>query len=92
MDSGLATARARRTALQAECAAQRSGLERQMGTLEDGLRPVDRTIEFVQRYGPILVVAGVAALIVVGPRKALRSVRRALTVAVYVQQARRLFG
>ena len=92
MGSGLAAARARRTALQAECAAQRVVLERRLGTLDSGLRPVDRTIEFVHRYGPILAVAGVAALIVVGPRKALRTARRALTLAIYVQQARRLFG
>lgn len=91
MSSGLATTTARRMALQARCAAQRDALTRELGAVEDGLRPVDRAIYFVRTFGPPVVVAGVVALIIIGPGKALRVTRNVLAVAPYATQAVRLF-
>ena len=91
MSSGLAATTARRVALQAKCAAQRSALAGQLDDAEDGLRPVDRAIYLVRTFGPLAVVAGTVALIIIGPGKALRATRNVLTVAPYAAQALRLF-
>jgi hypothetical protein len=91
MSSGLAATTARRVALQARCAEQRSALQGQLGAIEDGIRPVDRAIHYLQTYGPLLAVAGIVALIVIGPGKALRATRNVLVVAPYAAQALRLF-
>ncbi len=91
MSASLATTTARRLALQAQCAAQRGELARELGAVEDGLRPVDRTIYFVRTFGPLAAVAGVTALIVIGPGKAMRAMRNVLAVAPYAAQALRLF-
>lgn len=91
MSRGLAATTARRVALQTKCTAQRGELARQLGAIEDGLRPVDRAIHCVQTYGPLMAIAGVVALVVIGPRRALRATRNVLVVAPYAAQALRLF-
>ena len=90
MSSDLATTTARRMALQAQCAAQRGALALELGAVEDGLRPVDRAIHLVLTFGPLALVAGAVALIIIGPGKALRATRSVLTVAPYAAQALRL--
>jgi hypothetical protein len=91
MSRGLAATTARRVALQAKCTAQRGELARQLDAAEVGLRPVDRAIHVVRTFGPLAVVAGVVALIIIGPGKALRATRNVLVVAPYAAQALRLF-
>ena len=91
MSSGLAATTARRVALQAKCAAQRSALAGQLDDAEDGLRPVDRAISLARQFGMLAVVAGAVALIIIGPGKALRAARNVLAVAPYAAQAVRLF-
>ena len=91
MSSGLAATTARRVALQAKCSAQRSALAGQFAAVEDGVRPVDRAIHCVQTYGPLMAVAGVVALIVIGPGKAARATRNVVAIAPYAAQALRLF-
>lgn len=91
MSSGLAATTARRVALQEKCAAQRGELAGQLDAVEDGLRPVDRAIYLVRTFGPLAVVAGAVALIIIGPGKAVRATRNVVAIAPYAAQALRLF-
>ena len=91
MSDGLAATRARRIELQASCAAQREALARELGSIEQGLVPVDRTLDWVRRYGPLAAVVGVTALVIAGPQRALRATRSALVWSMYAVQALRLF-
>jgi hypothetical protein len=90
MSGSLAATTARRLRLQAECNAQRAALARDLGSIEAGLRPVDQGIEWFRRFGPLAAVAGVTALIVVGPGRALRATQGALSLALFATQALRL--
>jgi hypothetical protein len=91
MSGALAATTARRLQLQAECNAQRAALARDFGSLEGGLRPVDRGIEWFRAFGPLAAVVGVTALVVVGPGRALRATQGALSFALVATQALRLF-
>ena len=90
MSSRLDALTARRTALQAECAAQRDDMQLLYGGIEGKLARVDRTIEAVRRLAPVIAAGGIAVLVVLGPGRALGLLRRALSVAVYANQALRL--
>jgi YqjK-like protein len=88
--SHLAALTARRAALQAEVALQRDDLRQTYGTIEAGTAKVDHVVSTVRKLTPLLLVAGAAAMIAVGPARAFALARRALTLGLYVGQARRL--
>jgi hypothetical protein len=90
VSDGLPALTARRVALQAEIARRRGEVVATYGDVERGVAPVDRAIVTVRRLAPLIAVAGVVALIVVGPGKTLRVLSRGLTLAVTAGQAVRL--
>jgi hypothetical protein len=90
VSSRLTALTARRAALQAEVALQRDDTRQSYRTIEASATKVDGVLSAVRRLTPLLLVGGVAALIAVGPARALALVRRGLTFGLYVSQARRL--
>lgn len=64
----------RRRRLQARCAAQRKQLAEHAKVIEQELAGIDRTVAMVKRFvsKPALVAASVAALTMIGPKRALR--------------------
>jgi hypothetical protein len=51
---------------------------------------VDRVVETVRSFAPVIAVGGVAVLVALGPGRALNLVRRGLAWALYANQALRL--
>jgi hypothetical protein len=90
VNSHLKALTARRTALQAECAAQRDDLHLLYGGIEGRLSRVDRAIESVRRFAPVIAAGSIAVLFVLGPGRAVVLLRRGLSVALYANQALRL--
>jgi hypothetical protein len=90
VSGGLPALTARRIALQAEAVRRRGEIVATYGDIERGVAPVDRAIVTVRRFAPVIAVAGIAALIVVGPAKTLRVLSRGLALAAYAGQAARL--
>lgn len=90
MSSHLTALTARRAALQAEVALQRDDLRQAYGTIEAGTAKVDSVVSAARKLTPLLLVAGAAAMIAVGPARALALARRGLTLGLYVSHARRL--
>lgn len=90
MSSRLVALTARRAALQAECALQRDDAALAYGDIEQGLGGVDRGIMVVRRLGPLLLVAGAASLIALGPARAFSLLKRGLTLGLFASHARRL--
>ena len=78
----------RRKGLQARSAAQRAELREIRGELQHGLRFVDRGIEVARRLTstPMLLLVGLAALAIVGPRGAVRWISRAALVATSIRR------
>lgn len=64
----------RRARLRAQCELQRRDLALQATQIERELSRIDRSVEVVRSFlnKPALVAAGVAALTLIGPRRALR--------------------
>lgn len=89
MSSRLDELAARRIALQAECAAQRDDVGTVYGGIEDSVLRVDRVLHTVRSIGPVVLVGGAALLFALGPGRALRLVRRGLSIGVYATQALR---
>lgn len=90
MSSRLRALTAHRAALQAEIALQRDDARQSYGEIEHGTARVDRGIQVVQRLGPLLLVAGAAVLIAIGPARAVSVARRGLTLGLFASHARRL--
>jgi hypothetical protein len=92
VSSRLASLTARRIALQAECARQRADTTEAYREIAAGAERADRLLEVARRLTPVLVFAGVAAVVALGPTRTLALARRALTIAIYVRQARAVLG
>ncbi len=90
MSSRLRALTAHRAALQAEIALQRDDARLSYAEIEQGTTRVDRGIQLVQRLGPLLLVAGAAGLIALGPARALSLARRGLALGLFASHARRL--
>jgi DNA-binding XRE family transcriptional regulator len=90
VSSHLTALTARRAALQAEVALQRDDARQAYAAIEAGTTKVDRVVSTARKLTPLLLVAGAAAFIAVGPARALSLARRGLTLGLYVGQARRL--
>jgi YqjK-like protein len=83
---------ARRVALQARIALQRDDAVESLRTIASGAARVDHTVASLRRLAPLALLAGAVGLLVLGPSRAVGLLRRGLTVALYVTQARRLLG
>jgi hypothetical protein len=81
----------RRERLQDRSARQRVELREIRGELQHDLRYIDRGIEVARRLTstPILLLVGLAALAVVGPRGAVRWVSRAALFATTIRRVTR---
>jgi hypothetical protein len=90
VSSRLRALTAHRAALQAEIALQRDDARQSYAEIEHGTTRVDRGVQVLQRLGPLLLVAGAAGLIALGPARALSLARRGLTFGLFVSHARRL--
>jgi hypothetical protein len=90
VSSRLVALTARRAALQAECALQRDEAVQAYAEIESGTSRIDRLVGALRRLTPVLVVGGGVVIIALGPARALTLVRRGLTFAWYVLQARSL--
>lgn len=90
MSSRLKALTARRTALQAECAVQRDDMHLLYGGIEGRVARVDRAIETVRSFAPVIAAGSIAVLFVLGPGRALVLLRRGLAVVLYANQALRL--
>jgi hypothetical protein len=78
----------RRKKLQDRSNAQRAELHEIRGELQHGLRFVDRGIDVARRMTstPIVLLVGLAALALVGPRGAVRWISRAALVATSIRR------
>jgi hypothetical protein len=81
-----------RRLLQARCAVERGEIEDIHAGIAAGAARADRAIVVVRRFGPWLLVAGVAAVVAIGPGRALGLARQGLSAALFAQRAARLFG
>jgi butyrate kinase len=90
VSSRLVALQARRAALQAECALHRDDVRLVYGGMAARAEKVDRTIDAVRSFAPVIAVGGIAVLIALGPGRALRLLRRGLSFGVYANQALRL--
>lgn len=77
--------------LRAQCAQQRRQLAADAAEIEHTLSRIDRSVAIVRRFisKPALVAAGVAALTLIGPARALRWITRG---AMWYGVAKRLLG
>jgi hypothetical protein len=92
VSSRLASLTARRIALQGACARQRADASEAYREIAGGAERADRLLDVARRLTPVLAVAGVAALVALGPARTFALARRALTIAIYVRQARAVLG
>jgi hypothetical protein len=78
----------RRKALQRRSAAQRVELREIRGDMQHGLRFIDRGINVARRMtsAPMLLLVGLAALALVGPRGAVRWISRAAFLATSIRR------
>ena len=78
----------RRKALQSRSAAQRAELREIRGDMQHGLRFIDRGIDVARRMtsAPVLLLVGLAALALVGPRGAVRWISRAAFLATSIRR------
>lgn len=81
----------RRARLRAQCELQRRDLAAQSALIEVELSRIDRSVEIVRSFvsKPALVAAGVAALTIIGPRRALRWITQG---TMWYGVAKRMFG
>jgi hypothetical protein len=80
----------RRHLLQLRCAVQRGDLAETQAAIDAGAARADRVIAVAQRFTPLLLVAGVAVVLAVGPGRALGLVRQGLVAATLANRAARL--
>lgn len=90
MNDRLAALTARRTALQAKCAAERNSIAQTYALIEHSAGRVDRVIDTVRRLTPLIALGGIVAIVVAGPSRAIGMLRKGLTLALYTSQASRL--
>ncbi len=81
---------AQRAFLQARCQRERDEVRRQYLGIEQRTARADRFIESARDYAPVIAIGGLAALLLLGPRRVLRLLRRGLSVALVAGQAMRL--
>ena len=87
MSGRLAELTARRMAIQARCAEQRATMATVHGGIQRDLATVDHAAAVAHSLLPLLAVAGVAGLIVIGPTRTLTLLRRGLSIALFATQA-----
>jgi butyrate kinase len=90
VSSRLVELQARRAALQAECALHRDDVRLVYGGMAARAEKVDRTIDTVRSFAPVIAVGGIAVLVALGPGRALSLLRRGLSVWLYASQALRI--
>jgi hypothetical protein len=91
VSSRLEALTARRRALQAQCALQREDVQTLYAGIESRTNRVDQLITTARALTPVLAIGGMVLLVAMGPQRALRAVRRGLTMALYASQVRRSF-
>jgi hypothetical protein len=80
----------RRRQLQLRCAVQRGEIAETQAGIDAGAARADRLIAVAQRFTPLLLVAGVAVVLAVGPGRALGFARQGLVAAAIASRAARL--
>ena len=80
----------RRRLLQAECAVQRGEIAGVQSDLEAGAVRADRVISVARRLTPLLLVAGVATAVLIGPARLLGVARQGLALGLVASRATRL--
>ena len=80
----------RRRLLQAECAVQRGEIGGIQSDLDAGAARADHVIGVVRRLSPLLLVAGVAAAVLIGPTRLLGVARQGLAFGLLASRASRL--
>jgi hypothetical protein len=90
MSTRLEQLAARRRLLQLQCALQRGEIAEAQAGIDAGAARADRVIAMAQRFTPLLLVAGVAIVLAVGPGRALGLVRQGLLAATIANRAARL--
>ncbi len=89
MSSRLDALTARRQALQVECAGQRDDMRSVYDGIERSAIRVDRVVDKVRSVGPVVLIGAAALMFALGPGRALRLVRRGMSMALYANQAMR---
>jgi len=69
---------------------QRDDLRQLHGGIAARAEGVDRMIDTVRSFAPVIAVGGLAALVALGPGRALGLLRRGLSIWLYANQALRL--
>lgn len=90
MSTRLELLAARRRLLQLQCAVQRGEIAATQAGIDAGAARADRVIGVAQRFTPLLLVAGAALLLALGPGRALGLVRQGLVAATLANRAARL--
>jgi hypothetical protein len=90
MSTRLEQLAARRRVLQLRCAVQRGEIAETQAVIDAGAARADRVIAVAQRFTPLLLVAGVAIFLAVGPGRALGLARQGLAAATLANRAARL--
>ena len=80
----------RRRLLQAECAVQRGEIGGIQSDLEAGAARADHVISVARRLTPLLLAAGVAAAVMIGPARLVGLARQGLALGVVASRASRL--
>jgi hypothetical protein len=90
MNARLERLTARRRLLQVQCAVQRGDIGDLQADIDAGAVRADRVVAVARRLTPFLLVAGVAAVVAIGPGRALGMARQGLAVALVASRAVRL--
>jgi hypothetical protein len=80
----------RRRLLQAECALQRDEIGGIQADLDAGAARADHVISVARRLTPLLLAAGVATAVLIGPARLLGVVRQGLALGLVANRASRL--
>ena len=80
----------RRRLLQAECAVQLGEIGSIQSDLEAGAARTDHIIGVARRLTPLLLAAGVAAAVLIGPARLLGVARQGLALGLVASRASRL--
>jgi hypothetical protein len=79
-----------RRLLQAECAVQRGEIGGIHSDLDAGAARADHVISVARRLTPLLLVAGVAAAVLIGPARLVGLARQGLALGMVASRASRL--
>jgi hypothetical protein len=90
MSTQLEQLAARRRQLQLRCAVQRGEIAANQAVIDAAAARADRVAAVAQRITPLLLVAGAAIVLVVGPGRVLGLVRQGLVAATIAERAARL--